>query len=180
MRSYGSCTTDLISTAQPGIQVFPLPQIMLPLGLGFGLFLGCVFAFVVDVCDPAFRTELEVVQVLGLPVFGEIPVTCGAPEATNWYWPIAEPNGVVTVTFTVPDWLQVGEVMLMPLVLLTVAGPCAVTVDPPGQGKLTVVTAVPSWNVPSMKLVPEMVTGVATVVRPWLGPTPFTEGPPWR
>src|SRR5262249_11173257 len=115
-----------------------------------------------------------------VPVVGEICVTCGVPGTTYWYWPVEEPNGVVTVTFTVPDWLQVGEVMLMPAVLLTVAVPCDVRFDPLGQGKFTVVTAVPSWNVPGMRLRPEMVTGVATVVRPWLGPTPFTEGPPGR
>src|SRR5262249_32076303 len=118
-----------------------------------------------------------------VPVVGEIPVTCGEPGATNWYWPVEEPNGVVTVTVTVPvrlpPRLQVGLVMLMPVVLLTVAGPAGVTVLPL-QGKFTVVTAVPSWNVPGTRLVPEMVTGVATVLRPWLGPIPFTEGPPGR
>jgi hypothetical protein len=70
----------------------------------------------------------------------------------------------VTVTVTAPYVLHVGVVRVM-LAALTVAAPAAVSVLPL-QGKLTVVAGVPSWNVPARKLVPEMVTGVATVVRP--------------
>lgn len=93
--------------------------------------------------------------------------------------PVAEPAGVVTVTVTTPAVPHVGAVAVTMLVLLTLALPLLVAPDVVPQLKVTVVAGLllPA-NWPDTKLVPVMVTAVATVVRPCWGPTAVTEGPP--
>src|ERR1700693_4273287 len=119
-----------------------------------------------------------------VPVLGVMPVTCGAPGDRYRYWldPEVLP-ATVTVTPTAPGpspaWLQSGVIRVMLALCPAATATFEGVADPfPKQGKLTVVTGVPLCQLPGLKLVPVMLTDVAIVVSPTLGPTPLIEGPP--
>lgn len=73
LQALGTSSAFLVSQAASADQVAPRPFRNGLLGLGFGLFLGIVLAFLWDLVDTRVRSDDEIAATLGLPLLGRLP-----------------------------------------------------------------------------------------------------------
>jgi polysaccharide biosynthesis transport protein len=73
LQALGTSNAFLVSQASTANQVAPRPVRNGILGVGFGLFLGIVLAFLWDMVDTRVRSDDEIASTLHLPLLGRLP-----------------------------------------------------------------------------------------------------------